>query len=168
VPARLFALDHNFPHPIVRALDDFTPEAELVAVDAIDPRLPDLDDWELLLALHHHPREWDGLITADSGMLALPRERAVLMQTQLSLVVVEEAGHDMLKATGLLFAHLADVCKRTRADQAQLWRLRAAERRPSDPWKQLQVIAERSGTHASQLYDEHKLAADALSRNPLR
>lgn len=167
MPPRLFALDHNFPQPIARALDDFTPEAELVAVDVIDARLPELDDWELLLALHHHEREWDGLITADSGMLALPRELAVVMQTRLSLVVVEEAGHDMVKATGLLFAHLADVCKRTRADQAQLWRLRVAERRPIDPWEQLQDIAERGGTDAAQLYADHKLSSDGLSRSPI-
>ena len=48
---RLFALDHNFPQPIVDALAEFQVDAELVRVDAIDPRMADLDDWELLLAV---------------------------------------------------------------------------------------------------------------------
>ena len=72
---RLFALDQNFPQPIVEALREYMTEAELVAVGDIDARLAaDVDDWEILLALHHHERDWDGLITTDSGMLTLPRE----------------------------------------------------------------------------------------------
>ena len=47
---RLFALDHNFPQPIVDVLSEFQVEAELVRVDRIDSRMPDLDDWQLLLA----------------------------------------------------------------------------------------------------------------------
>jgi hypothetical protein len=51
---RLFALDQNFPLPIVEVLSEFMAEAELVPIAEIDPRLADLDDWEVLLALHHH------------------------------------------------------------------------------------------------------------------
>ncbi len=82
---RLFALDHGFPQPIVEVLADFTPDVELVRIDEIDDRMPDLDDWEILLALHHHARPWDGLITTDSGMLRTPESLAVLMQTKLTL-----------------------------------------------------------------------------------
>jgi hypothetical protein len=64
---RLFALDHNFPDPIVAVLADFQAHADLVRIDQIDARLPDLDDWELLLALHHHERPWDGLITTEAA-----------------------------------------------------------------------------------------------------
>jgi hypothetical protein len=75
---RLFALDQNFPVPIVTALDNFIPEAELVPLREIDPMLvEDIEDWQILLALHHHARDWDGLITTDSGILNLPREMAV-------------------------------------------------------------------------------------------
>jgi hypothetical protein len=84
---RLFALDHNFPQPIVDALIDYQVEADLVRVDQMDSGMPDLDDWELLLALHRHPRPWDGLITTDSSMLRQPQELAVLIQTRLTLVV---------------------------------------------------------------------------------
>jgi hypothetical protein len=76
VPLRLFALDQNFPQPIVSALSEFMVEAELVALADIDERLIDLDDWQVLLALHHHERSWDGLLTTDTGMLSLPRELA--------------------------------------------------------------------------------------------
>jgi hypothetical protein len=51
---RLFALDKNFPQPIVSVLSDFQADAKLVPLDRIDPRMSTLDDWELLLALHHH------------------------------------------------------------------------------------------------------------------
>ena len=57
MPRRLFALDQNFPQPIVSALSEFMAEAEFVALADIDARLADLDDWEVLLALHHHERE---------------------------------------------------------------------------------------------------------------
>jgi hypothetical protein len=83
---RLFALDHNFPDPIVAVLADFQEDAELVRVDQIDSRMPDLEDWELLLALSLHAQHWDGLITTDSSMLNQGPELAVLIQTKLTLV----------------------------------------------------------------------------------
>ncbi len=67
---RLFALDKNFPQPIVGVLSDFQADAQLVPLDQIDSRMSTLDDWELLLALHPHTAPWDGLITTDSSMLA--------------------------------------------------------------------------------------------------
>lgn len=110
---RLFALDHNFPDPIVAALRTFQADAELVRIDQIDPRMAELDDWELLLALHHHGRPWDGLITTDSSMLSQARELAALLQTKLTLVVAAESGHNPVRASGLLFAHLELICQRT-------------------------------------------------------
>jgi hypothetical protein len=97
---RLFALDHNFPQPIVAVLSEFQTAAELVRVDAIDARMADLDDWELLLALHHHAEPWDGLITTDSSILNQGPELATLIQTKLTLVVAMEAGHNPVKVLG--------------------------------------------------------------------
>lgn len=134
--ARLFALDQNFPQPIVKVLQDFQADAELVPVGAIDPRMAELDDWQLLLALRQHERPWDGLITTDSSILFQPLELAVLIQTRLTLVVALEAGHNPVKATGLLFAHLAGICKRTHQDEAQLWRLQARTQAHVAPWDQ--------------------------------
>ncbi len=64
---RLFALDRNFPQPIVDVLSDVQADATLVSLDRIDKHISTLDDWELLLALHHHTDPWDGLITTDSS-----------------------------------------------------------------------------------------------------
>jgi hypothetical protein len=167
VKRRLFALDQNFPQPIVEVLRDYMVEAELVPFDAIDARLSVLDDWTVLLALHHHARPWDGLITTDSSMLRLPRELSVLMQTKLTLVVAEAAGHDPLKATGLVLTHLPGICKRTRPDRAQAWVLRAAQRPHDDPWSLLGLIAAHQGSTAEALYAESRLPPADLRRDPL-
>lgn len=122
---RLFALDQNFPDPIVAVLSDFQADANLVRVDQVDPRMADLEDWELLLALHHDASRWDGLITTDSSMLNQGPELAALIQTKLTLVAAVESGHNPVKASGLLFAYLGGICKRTRTDTPQVWTLNA-------------------------------------------
>lgn len=164
---RLFALDHGFPQPIVEVLADFTPDVELVRIDQIDDRMPDLDDWEILLALHHHPRPWDGLITTDSGMVRTPESLAVLMQTKLTLVVAMEAGHDMLKATGLVFAYLPGILGRTDPNVAQLWKLQAANRRHVEPWEELRSVAQHGGQEVDALWAEARLSDEDFGRDPL-
>jgi hypothetical protein len=164
---RLFALDHNFPQPIVDALTEFQVDAELVRVDAIDKRMADLDDWQLLLALHLDKRPWDGLITTDNSMLRQPRELAVLMQTKLTLVVADASGHDPLKACGLLFAYLPGICKRTDPNVAQLWKLNAVDRPAEDPWDTFKRVAEHQHRSVAELREEVWLDDAALARDPL-
>jgi hypothetical protein len=54
---RRFALDQNFPEPIVDGLADWlAPDAELVPIRRIDARMATLDDWEVLAALHADDR----------------------------------------------------------------------------------------------------------------
>jgi len=164
---RLFALDHNFPDPIVAALTDFQADAELVRVDQIDPRMSELDDWELLLALHHHERPWDGLITTDSSMLNQALELVTLVQTKLTLVVAMEAGHNPVRASGLLFAHLAWICQRTRSDVPQTWTLRTTPRPHDEPWELLKRYADHNNLPVDDVWREHRLSAGQLARNPL-
>jgi hypothetical protein len=165
---RLFALDHNFPQPIVYVLADlFEEQARLVAIDQVDARLPELDDWEVLLALHHHPDPWDGLITTDSGMLSLPRELWVLMRPKLSLVVAIESGDDPIKATGLLFTHLLSICARTRPERAQIWRLAARDRQWTDPMEEVEKAASHRSISTGEFLAEGQLAPVAFNRNPL-
>lgn len=159
-----FAMDHNFPQPLVKALGSYFAEAELVAIQDIDSRLPELDDWALLLALHQ-AGGWAGLITCDANILKLPRELAVLLQTKQALVIAEAAGHDPLKATGLLLTHLPSVCKRLSLGTAQLWRLSAVEKRPEDPWSALKRLT-GSGT-TTELYNANKLTDAELRASPL-
>lgn len=165
---RLFALDHNFPQPIVAVLSEYMVEAELVPIDAIDSRMPELDDWQVLLALHQHRRPFDGLITTDSSMVQLPRELATLLQTKLTLVIAEESGHDPLKATGLVLAHLPGICQRTSPDTAQAWILRATQRGHTSPWELLERVASHQNRRANELFAEASLSAAELLANPLQ
>jgi hypothetical protein len=70
----LFALDHNFPQPVLAALAHALPQVELIPIRDIDQTFADLDDWELLRELNRHERPWDGTITNDDAMLSLPKE----------------------------------------------------------------------------------------------
>ena len=162
-----FALDQNFPTPIIQALRSSIVEVELAPVFAIDRRLSELDDWELLLALHHHPDRYDGLITTDSSMLSQARELAVLMQTRLTLVVAQAAGHDPVRATGLVLTHLPQIAKMTRPDKAQIWSLSARTPAADDPWVVLGTVASRAKTTARALYAAQKLDPATLARDPL-
>jgi hypothetical protein len=167
MPRRL-ALDQNFPEPIVDGLADWlASDAELVPIRRIDERMATLDDWEVLLALHSDDSDWDGLITTDSEMLSLPRELAVLCQTKLTLVVAEAVGHDPIKATGLVLAHITRICEQTRPDTAQVWRLRTSTKPSEDPWNLLERVAERRDTDAQTLYSNERLSKAHLRRSPL-
>ena len=165
---RLFALDQNFPQPIVDGLRDWlAPQVELVPIAQIDNRLATVkDDWKILLALHNHERPWDGLITTED-MTALPRELAVLCQTRLTLVVAVGAGHDPVMATGLVLAHISNICNRTRPDRSQVWRLRTVAKDADNPWDHMTKLALRRGTTAQALYDQEKLTAKQLAASPL-
>jgi hypothetical protein len=167
VPRRLFALDQNFPQPIVDVLSEYMVEAELVPVGDIDPRLAELDDWELLLSLYHDERPWDGLISTDSDMLSLPREMSVLLQTHLTLVVAAGAGHDPLKATGLILTYLPWIAHHTIPTRAQLWLLRAANKPAEDPSDYLERIANKLGMTARDLFEAERLSRAGLRRDPL-
>ena len=164
---RLFALDHNFPDPIVGVLTEYQSDARLVRVDQIDPRMPDLDDWELLLSLHLHGDSWDGLITTDSSILNQGPELATLIQTGLTLVVAIASGHDPVKASGLLFAYLGGICQRTQPDQPQVWTLNAASNPHREPWDFLKRFAQHNNRSANDVWAEFKLSPTDLSRNPL-
>ena len=113
---RLFALDHNFPQPILAALSDALPYVELVPVRDIDPSFADLDDWELLRELYLHAREWDGLITNDDAMLSLPKEMTVLDQTGLTLVVAVRPRSGSFVLPRRMRSRCATTSKRSRQD----------------------------------------------------
>jgi hypothetical protein len=168
MPRALFALDHNYPLPILSALSEYIPEAELVPLSEIDRRLPDLEDWQVLVALRLHNRAWAGLVTNDADFLTSPRELAALIQTKLAVVVAEAAGHDPLKATGLLLTHLPAVCKRLERGTPQLWHLTTVERRPNDPRAVFDDVARRRHRSAADLHRENDLSDEELRADPLR
>jgi hypothetical protein len=161
-----FALDEDVPDTIIDALGLGVPEAELVPIRHIDPRLRQMNDWELLLSLHHLGT-WDGLISTDSRMLNLPRELSVIHQTNLTVVIVEQAGHDPIRAAGLLLVHLPTVCRKSVRSVAQIWRLSAQNKNHDDPWTELKRVAEHRKMSVNTLFHEHKLSKKELGRNPL-
>jgi hypothetical protein len=97
-------------------------------------------------------------------MLAQGPELATLIQTKLTLVA---AGHNPVKASGLLFAYLAGICQRTTPDRAQVWRLNAANRPPEEPWDFLKRFAEHNDRSVDRVWAEFKLPATELARDPL-
>ena len=137
-----FGLDQNFPTPIIDALRDYIVEAELVPISHIHPRLPTLDDWQLLFALSEQLPVCAGLITTDNSMLLQDRELATLIQAKLTLIVADAAGDDPIKATGLLLTHLPWIARQQHRHQAQVWLLRTSSRPAEDPWERLRRIAQ--------------------------
>ena len=166
ITPKRFALDENFPENILESLHLGIREAELVPLRKIDPRLRDMDDWKLLLSLHHLAT-WDGLISADSHMLLTARDIAVLHQTRLTLVVVDRAGHDPIRAAGLILVHLPTICSKTVRTTGQVWRLSAQVKNHEEPWDELKKIARHQNTSAKHLYATVKLSRQELLRNPL-
>jgi hypothetical protein len=154
-PRRLFALDQNFPEPIIAALREAIDCAELVSVRDIGKELPTLDDWELLLRLHTDPREWDGLITCDASMLSLSREMAALERTGLSLVIADGQGHNPIRATGLLLVHIEHICHQTVRHRSQIWTLRAGHKDPDKATRYLEKIADREKVSIETIRQRH-------------
>ena len=165
VDRRLFALDHNFPEPVLAVFGEFLPFVELVPLRSIDPTWTDLDDWELLVALHRHEREWDGLITNDENMLSLAKEMTVLSQTRLTLVVVKGEGHNPIRAVGSLLCHVRHICHHTVRDRAQVWNLRVAQKNHDEVGVYLTKIAERDKSSVADLLSRNRLPPGRLRRD---
>jgi len=113
------------------------PEAALVSLASIDPWLTaDVEDWAILVALYQRRTAVHGFITTDESMLHTPKVLPILLQTNLTLVVCQEAGHDAIAATALVMLHLPRIARRW-VDHPQLWVLRAP------PEKAAEVVEKR-------------------------
>jgi hypothetical protein len=163
-PRRLFALDHNFPEPVLNAFSDLLPMVELVPIRAIDPAWAELDDWELLLALHRHERPWDGLITNDEAMLSLAKEMTVLSQTRLTLVVAKGEGHNPIRAVGTVLCHLPHICHHTAPEEAQVWSLRVSLKNHEGVYDYLEKIAHKAKTTVAGIIANNKVSAAQLRK----
>jgi hypothetical protein len=164
VARRLFALDHNFPEPVLAAFGDVLPMVELVPVRTVDPAWAKLDDWELLLALHRHARQWDGLITNDDAMLSLAKEMTILSQTRLSLVVAKGEGHNPIRAVGALLCHLPHICHHTTPEHAQIWTLRVSQKSHEEVEAYLDKIAQKGSTTVAKIVAENRVPNSQLRK----
>ena len=163
----LFALDHNYPAPIIEQAKPYLSGVELVFIGDIDARLPEFEDWELLLALHHHASEWDGIISNDTNMLDQERELAVLGYTHLTLVAPVAAGHDPIRSTGLVLAHIEDIASRTTPRRPQVWRLAGRTGGGSHPDQFIEKLAKKAALDPIDLRKAATPSSAVLQRNPL-
>jgi hypothetical protein len=166
----LFALDHNYPAPIIGAARGYLEAVgiELVSLEKIDARLPDFeDDWRILLALHHHNRDWDGMITNDARILDLPTELAVLEYTRLTLVAPQSVGHDPVRSTGLVLAHIVNISNQTTRAKPQVWRLHGRTPTADDPDRFMAKHADHQGVDPIELRKQAQPARKILETDPL-
>lgn len=92
-------------------------EVERVPFAAVDLRTVGLEDRQLLLA-PHHDEPWDRMISNDAGMLEQQeRELAVLGYARLSLIPPVATGHDPIRSTGLVVAHIENIASHTTPGQ---------------------------------------------------
>lgn len=108
---RLFVLDHNFP---AMAVNPRVPEVEFRMLQDVDPWLTaGVEDWATLLGLAQFKvPKVHGFVTCDDSMLNLSRTIPVLLQTELTLLVCANVGHDPIAATGLVLLHAPYVAAR--------------------------------------------------------
>ena len=92
---------------------------------------------------------------------------AALRQTNLTLVVAYDSGHDPIKATGLLLAHLDYVAANTTRDEPQVWKLTANNRPGRDPWEYLEGVARHRHQDVEELWQEARLTNAELRADPL-
>lgn len=154
VPRNLrLALDQNFPTPLINAIRPYLPAVlEIRSLREIDPRLSDLDDRSLFLALYQ--MNWDGLITNNYKMLDVPSEIAAIVKTKAVVVAVEGLGHDPLRAAGALLLELPGLSDRVRSRTSNVFRLSYRRRSPEDGWAYFQKAAQRLDRQPRDLWDQ--------------
>lgn len=154
-------LDHNFPEPILRCLDEFIPDIGLLPLRQIHPVLPQLGDRELLIALHQ--LGYKGLITSNYKMLQNPRELAAVLKTKITVFAIEGVGHDPIRATGALLLDLPAAITAVNSGASGVFWLRPRRPQPQDPWELFQRAAEKRHEDPASLYDQVRVSDLELS-----
>ncbi len=157
-------IDHNFPEPILRCLDEFIPDIRLLPLRQIHPALPRLGDRELLVALHQ--LQYSGLVTSNYKMLQNPRELAAVLKTKITVFAIEGVGHDPVRATGALLLDLPAAITAVTSGASGVFWLRPRRPQPQDPWELFQRAAEKRHEHPADLYD-HVQVPDTELATPL-
>jgi len=152
-PRLRLALDQNFPTPLIRAVADYLPgDIELRHIASIDPRLSDLSDRELFIALDQ--LGYDGLVTNNYKMLDVPEEIAAIVKTKAVVVAVEALGHDPIRAVGALLLELPGLADRVRPNTSNVFRLKFSRRQPEDGWTYLAAAAAQLDRAPADLWAE--------------
>jgi hypothetical protein len=141
-------------------------ELELHSLKVIDPRLTDMDDRPMIIALHQ--LDFDGLATNNYKILNVPTEVAALIATKLTFICTEGMGDNAVRATGALLLELPGLTRRVRPDKENIFHLRHVFKQPTDAWPYMQRIAKHHGWNPGELYKEHKVSQEELTTRVLR
>jgi len=164
-PRLRLALDQNFPIPLITAVSAYTPQdIKLTHITNIDPRLSELSDRKLFIALRQ--LGYDGLVTNNYKMLSVPEELAAIVKTKAVVVAIEALGHDPIRAVGALLLELPGLADRVRPNTANILLLNYAHRPPRDAWTYFSKAAERLQRTPHDLWDEVKVT-DGEMAHPL-
>jgi hypothetical protein len=154
-------LDHNFPEPILRCLDEFIPDIRLLPLRQIHPMLPQLGDREVLIALHQ--LGYSGLITSNYKMLQNPRELAAVLKTKITVFAIEGVGHDPIRATGALLLDLPAAITAVNSGATGVFWLRPRHPQPQAPWDLFKRAATKRHEEPADLYDRVQVSDAELS-----
>jgi len=159
-----FGVDHNFPEPLLEAIRGYLPFG-VEMIKEISPLLiANVDDWQVLLALAQ--RGYHGFISLDFEAIALPKEMAVVHQTNLTVVAIEAAGDNPLRAVGQLLIHATHIARAYRADEPQVFKISPPRLKPPlTAWNCLGEIAGRQAKAVAQLFRENRLTEDELNHD---
>lgn len=153
-------LDQNFPQPILAALEPWMGDIRLMPLREIDPRLAELDDRRLLIALKQ--LGFDGLVTLNYKMLRNPSELAAVLKTKMTIIAVERVGHDPIRATGALLLYLRDAVHAMQAGASGVFWLRPRIPRPQEAWDLFKTAADKRNADPEQLYDSLKVSDEEM------
>lgn len=154
-------LDHNFPVPILDCLHEFIVDVHLLPLRRIDERLADLDDRQLVIALHQ--LGFPGFVTSNYKMLQNPRELAAVIATGLTVFAIEAVGHDPLRATGALLLDLPSAVRAMESGANGVFTFRPRRPQPRDPQKMFNQMATRRKARPKELLAEVAVGQDELT-----
>lgn len=154
-------LDHNFPVPILDCLHEFIVDVHLLPLRRIDERLADLDDRQLVIALHQ--LGYPGFVTSNYKMLQNPRELAAVIATGLTVFAIEAVGHDPLRATGALLLDLPSAVRAMESGASGVFTFRPRKPQPRDPQKMFNQMAKRRNARPKELLAEVAVGQDELT-----
>jgi hypothetical protein len=145
-------LDHNFPVPILDCLHEFIVDVNLLPLRRIDERLADLDDRQLVIALHQ--LGYPGFVTSNYKMLQNPRELAAVIATGLTVFAIEDVGHDPLRATGALLLDLPSAIKAMESGSKGVFSFGPRSPRAKNPQEMFNRMAARRIVSPKELLKE--------------
>jgi hypothetical protein len=148
------ALDQNFPVPLLASMERWLPsDVTLTHLTRIDPRLSDVSDRQLFIALHQ--MGWDGLVTNNWRMLNIENEVAAIVKTNATVVAMKGMGDDPIRPAGALLLELPGIAARIKPGRSNVFLLNYDHRQPEDGWAWLTRVADRRKTTAIELWTAH-------------